>query len=151
MSRRDVATTMTVIAVLGVLGVLVFLAPEASEERVAVYAPVDIPGTVMTASAPALYRVDAWTTLHQPGFVTIHKSMGGAPGELIGQSPYLDTTTVISSIALNPLLTPGGDYIALLFVDDGDGVFELGVDLPVTNDGQPVRADFTAPEESQTE
>lgn len=134
-----------ILAVLG-FGALFAFAPQTP-----VYAPVELTGSTMTATSTADYRVDAWVTLKQPGFVTIHESIGGAPGPVVATSMYLETTSVVSSIAVDPALNVGAPYVALLHVDNGDGEFVMEEDMPVMSDGVVVRSDFTVEEAPATD
>lgn len=134
-----------VAVVLG-LGALFAFAPQTP-----IYAPVELTGSTMTATSAADYRVDAWVTLQQPGFVTVHESVGGAPGPVVAISLYLETTSVVSSIAIDPPLNVGAPYVALLHVDNGDGKFVMEEDMPVMSDGVVVRSDFSVELEAATE
>lgn len=145
MTKGDVAFLLLVVIGVGGLGAIFAFAPQTP-----VYAPVEITGSTLSVVAPQDYRVDATVSLRKPGFVTIHQSLGGAPGPLVAVSMYLETTAVISSIAVDPALIAGGKYVALLHVDNGDMRFSMDDDLPVTSDGAVVRADFTAPSTDAT-
>ena len=110
------------------------------------YGSVEIPGSVLMATAPSSEAVDITATTMKPGFITIHESIGSAPGPIIGSSGYLDVQEnknfiIFTSQGMNPA-TP---YIALLHVDNGDGRFVITDDMPVTSNGASVRADFTSP------
>ncbi len=138
MKKGDAIFLASVVLLVAGLGALFAFAPQTP-----VYAPVELTGSTMTATSSADYRVDAWVQLQQPGFVTVHESFGGAPGAVVAVSMYMDTTSVVTSIAVDPPLNVGAPYIALLHVDNGDHVFVMEDDLPVMSDGTIVRSDFT--------
>lgn len=82
--------------------------------------------------------------LEKPGFVAI-----SAPTEndrtIIAASPFLaEGISEIVSIAIPKALTLGRSYSAHLYIDNGDGVFEIGSDIPVEQDGVVLSAPFTA-------
>ncbi len=110
------------------------------------YGPVEIAGSTITATASGDGEVEVTATLIEPGFVTIHRSIGGAPGPIIGSSGYIEVgTDVAMTLMLSELMETGTTYIALLHVDDGDERFVVSEDMPVTSDGVSVRADFIGP------
>lgn len=130
------------VAILG-LGAFFLFAENGSELA---YGPVEIQGSIIAATASGDGEVEATATLIEPGFVTIHQSIGGAPGPIIGMSGYLDAgTDVAMTIILSELMETGTTYIALLHVDDGDERFAASEDMPVTSGGTSVRADFIGP------
>lgn len=146
MKKGDAIFLAIMVLLVAGLGALFAFAPKSP-----VYAPVELTGSTMTATSTADYRVDAWVTLKQPGFVTIHESIGGAPGPVAATSMYLETTSVVSSIAVDPPLNVGAPYVALLHVDNGDGVFVMEEDLPVMSDGRVVRSDFAVEKAPEAE
>ncbi len=142
MKKSDIVLVSFLLLVLVGLGYLFFLAP-VSETG---YRQVEVTGSEMTATAgPNLSYVDVDATIVQGAFVTIHESMGSAPGTIIGTSRYYEPG-IYSNLSTNvtSLLQAGSTYIALLHVDDGDKVFVVDKDLPVTSNGQVVRWDFVA-------
>jgi len=69
-----------------------------------------------------------------PGFVVIQSDGGGVPGTVLGVSPMLFAeTSELVEIPLTTELQTGSMYFASLYHDDGDGVFTLGADLPVSD------------------
>jgi hypothetical protein len=80
-----------------------------------------------------------------PGFISIHESLSGAPAapiassQLLAPGVYEDIIIDIES-GLNPQL----GNVALLLADDGDGVYEPGIDLPLSVSGEVVRVRFEA-------
>ena len=110
------------------------------------YGPVEIAGSTIAASASGDGEAEVIATLIKPGFVTIHQSIGGAPGPIIGSSGYIEAgTDVAMTLILSELMESGTTYTALLHVDDGDERFVTTDDMPVTSGGVSVRADFIGP------
>ncbi len=129
-------------AILG-LGAFFLFAENGSELA---YGPVEIPGSTIAATASGDGEVEAIVTLIEPGFVTIHQSIGGAPGPILGTSGYLETGADVGvTLMLSELMEAGTTYVALLHVDDGDERFAASEDMPVTSGGTSVRADFISP------
>ncbi|MDQ5952101.1 MAG: hypothetical protein QG626_228, partial [Patescibacteria group bacterium] len=76
----------------------------------------------------------------QEGFVTVHLAIVEPPGPLIGKSPLLSIGTHLDLlVTTTEPISPPGEYFVLLFADDGDGVYESGVDLPVMSDGKVIK------------
>src|SRR3989339_1774157 len=115
-------------------------------DRSPTYAPVDVGGGEIRVSDQKLIDIVSLSVdLSAPGFISIHKSIGEAPGKVIGVSNYL----IVGSyggiiIVLQEMMTEGETYIALLHVDDGDGLFDIQKDLPVQVNGEVVRPSFMA-------
>lgn len=122
---------------------VMFFAPKASEIS---YAPVDVGGGSITVqNQDDLNKVVLGAEFVAPGFVSIHESMSGAPAQVIGHTSLMDVGNYESiEILLDQMMLPGYRYITLMTVDDGDGVFEPGIDLPVKVNGQVIRPDFIA-------
>lgn len=122
----------------------------ANEAPELAYAPVDVGGgsLVIAPDQTSLTEVIVTTEVVREGFVTIHRSVGPAPGPVIGTSPLLSVGEATTFIQLNGEMIPGYTYIALLHVDNGDGVFVATDDMPVQVDGAVVRVDFDAAGES---
>jgi hypothetical protein len=76
-------------------------------------------------------RVD-FTTLMMPSFIVIQKNFGGELGEIIGSSALLaGGYTENIDVPLTMSTVRGETYFAVLYQDDGDGVFAKGVDIPL--------------------
>ncbi len=135
---RDKLGVGIVLVILVIIGAIVFLRPK---PEVFVYAPVEITGSTLTADdQPSDDSVQVDAEVKQAGFVTVHEAMGDAPGPVVGQSALLQPGSY-PDLAVNmsgSLTTPGG-YFVLLFTDDGDGIYEPGVDLPVKSNGTVVK------------
>lgn len=150
MKSGDVLTIGAVVLGLGVLGALVFLAPEA--EKDVGYRPIEITGSAITeAYNSSMNVVDVKTNVVRGGYVTVHVSLGGAPGQIIAQSGYLVAGTTMASMLTTEPVVVGKQYVALLHVDDGDSRFVMEDDLPVMSEGNVVRVDFTAEDKSTLE
>lgn len=110
------------------------------------YGPREITGSTIAAVASENSQLEVLATLIEPGFVTIHRSMGGAPGPMIGVSEYIAVGKDVSvTLTLSERMETGMTYIALLHVDNGDKRFFMDDDMPVTNNGVSVRADVFGP------
>lgn len=120
-----------------------FFAPPAEE---VIYAPVDVGGGEITVQNQYdLNRVTLGAEFAAPGFISIHESLSGAPAQVIGSTELMEPGQYDSiEILLDQPMLPGYRYITLMTADDGDGVFEPGIDLPVEFDGAVVRPDFIA-------
>lgn len=147
MKKGDLAGLVMLLAAIGVLGLFFVLAPEAPEVD---FGPVDVGGgSLEVLQSPSMTTVVFSAELAKPGFVSIHESVGPAPGPVIGVSSLTTAGEhADQTIALREPMTPGLTYIALLHVDDGDAVYESSEDMPVKTDGAVVRVDFKATEGS---
>lgn len=140
MKKDDIFGGVILLVVIAAIGAFFYFAQPAPELA---YAPVEIPGSSIGAVAPGDGEVDITATLIQSGFVTIHKSMGDAPGPIIGSSGLIavgENTPV--TILTSELMEAGLTYVALLHVDNGDEKLVISQDMPVTSNGVSVRADF---------
>lgn len=142
MKHTDIVAGILALLVVFGLGYVVFLTPVSDGLG---YRQVEIPGSELAVTAHAsLVFADADVTMVQSGFITVHESMGSAPGAILGVSRYVEPGRYQDlSIAVDPPLAPGLSYVALLHVDDGDKAYEEQEDMPVTSNGEVVRADFT--------
>lgn len=150
MTKSDIVMLVLLLLALSGLGYLFFFAEQAPETE---YYQIEVTGSSLTAKAyPSLTFADISGTIVRGGFVTIHESIGPAPGPVIGTSEYLAPGEYTDkSIVVTPAMLPGYNYIALLHVDDGDQAFEMQEDMPVTSNGQVVRWDFIAEAEANEE
>ncbi len=140
MKRDDIIGGIVLLGVIVGIGAFFLFAQKAPELA---YGPVEIPGSMLAATAVGDGEVEVIATMIQPGFVTVHQSLGGAPGPIIGTSGYIESgTDVPMTLGLSELMDAGTTYIALLHVDNGDKQFVITDDMPVTNGGASVRADF---------
>lgn len=106
---------------------------------------------VVMAQVPGRIVMVESASLSTPGFVVIHKDDEGEFGEVIGVSSVLPSgPNYQMSIPLRTPTNNNGSYYAVLYFDNGNGVFEPGLDLPtLTNsDGLPIHQYFSAMFES---
>ncbi len=147
MKKDDIFGGVILLIVIAAIGLFLYLAKPAPELS---YGPVEITGSSIAATAPGNGEADITATLLKPGFVTIHKSIGSAPGPIIGSSGLIAasenaTVTILTSEPMEDGLT----YVALLHVDNGDGKLVISQDMPVTSNSVSVRADFTSSPEAK--
>ncbi len=143
MKKDDyIGGALLLVALLG-LGAFFLFAQNAPQLA---YGPVEIAGSTIAAVASGDGEVEVTATLVEPGFVTVHRSIGGAPGPIIGSSGYIESGfDVAMTLLLSELMETGMTYVALLHVDNGDEQFVAADDMPVTSGGASVRADFIGP------
>lgn len=141
--KRDVLLgTLIFAAILG-FGLYMFLFDPAVEVS---YRPVDIEGAELIIPNQIgtrdveVVRVN----LPVPGFVSIHESLSGAPAAPVGSSPLLEGLHENVIFDLEGELNLQLGNVALLLADDGDGIYEPGVDLPISVDGEVIRIRFEA-------
>lgn len=82
--------------------------------------------------------------LDKPGYVAIHKVIGGSPGAVIGNSALLDGEAHDVEVKVSGYENEK-ELIAMLHYDDGDNVygFPQDEDDPVTTNGQVVMQKFS--------
>lgn len=127
-----------------VIGYFIFGTEKADEFA---YRPIDVGGgAILVDNQDDLNKVVLSVELAKPGFVAIHESMSGAPARLMGSSEYLEAGFYEDlEIILDTPMLPGFRYISILMFDQNENqIFDLGVDLPVEVDGRVVRPDFVA-------
>ncbi len=120
-------------------------------------APSQIDGsTGLIVGTNAIYVADqlprqsvsiAVVRLASPGFVVIFDDNAGKPENILGTSgtlPIGDTKN-ITPILLSRITKDGEVLYAMLYLDDGDGVFDSAKDKPAHDRliGQPVAMMFT--------
>ncbi len=69
-----------------------------------------------------------YVVLNQPGYVAILNDDGGVPGVVIGVSELLETGGEHLTVFLDDPLQDGAVYYAILYHDNGDGVFQANQD-----------------------
>lgn len=108
------------------------------------YLPVDLDTGSIEINGQNDEGTEVYLTveLGEPGWVSIHNSMSGAPTDIIGVSDYLEVGTHEITVDVQAML-PGFAYITLLKMDNGDQRFVQDDDLPVRVNGSVVRPDFT--------
>lgn len=140
MKKDDIIGGVLLLGAVFGLGAFFLFAKDGSEFA---YGPVELTGSAIAAVAFGDDEVVVTATLIEPGFITIHQSIGGAPGPIIGASEYIVAGADIGvTLNLSERMEPGVTYIALLHTDNGDERFIVSEDMPVTSDGASVRADF---------
>ncbi len=147
MKKGDIFGGVILLIVIAMIGLFMYFAKSAPELS---YGPVDLSGSVLQAIPDSTTEVTIGGTLVKSGFVTIHQAMGTAPGEIVGTSGLI-AAGAFSDVVIH-LTKPmeyAGPYIALLHVDNGDGVFVVNDDMPVTSNGASVRADFNSSPEAK--
>ncbi|HCC83569.1 TPA: hypothetical protein DEP96_01850 [Candidatus Uhrbacteria bacterium] len=141
--KADLVVLAVILVVIAGLGALFFAAPTAPVGLG--YVPVDVPGSTLAITPGASWaNMQLFTVnLGKGGFITIHDAIGSAPGPIIATSGYLDPGLHDGTgVRLNTPLDPTKSYIALLHVDNGDQLFNVTDDLPVSVDGTVLRVDF---------
>lgn len=147
-SWKDALPLVIPFVIVGGLVLLLTKAPAAPELA---YIPVEYTGSqVITEGQPAgAQAIISSVTAKTASFITVHESLSGAPAQIIGNSALLPVGEYTNiAIPLTQDTLPGYRYIVLMMADDGDGVYEPGIDLPVMSEGQVIKRDFvTTPEE----
>ncbi len=143
MKKDDIFGGIILIIVIAAIGVFLYFAKSAPELS---YGPVEVVGSAISVTTPTKYETKILVTIVKPGFVTLHRSVGSAPGPMIGVSDLLNIgENVEVDIKLSDEMTEGEPFVLLLHVDDGDGMFVVTDDMPVKSNGDIVRADFISP------
>lgn len=137
MKKGDIFGLVSLVVMLGGLAALFALAPERSEVA---FMPIEVEGSALVlidAGEPGVV-VDA--VLGKPGFITLHDTIGDAPSTILASSDLLEEG-IHSALTLSVPsgLDPEGSYVMLMVADDGDGVYEPGVDRPVMVNGEVIR------------
>ncbi len=132
------------LVIVGGIAYMVTKSPKASELA---YAPVEYTGSDVATGpqSSGTSVVIESAEIKTPSFISVHESITLAPAQSIGHSGLLPAGSYTDiPVTLSQSMLPGYRYIVLLMADDGDGVFELGVDLPIMNNGTVVRRDIIA-------
>lgn len=150
--KNDSIFLVMVMIVLLLIGGYIFLAPPVSDTAELAYYPVDLAsGSITVEDQNDVTFVRLQAELSEPGWITIHESMSGAPATVIGTSGYLEAGVYDEIvIPVYPDMLPGYRYITLLHVDNGDKVFVIEEDFPVRVNGEVIRPDFVAVPEAVT-
>jgi len=73
------------------------------------------------------------------GWLVVHRSSGGKPGEIVGSMTVVAGTNSEVEIPLTAALEAGSEVILMLHEDAGaPGKFDSAEDKPVTEGGKPV-------------
>lgn len=93
------------------------------------------PGTVVYVSTASLVK---------PGFVVIHKNVGGKAGAVIGAKAFVAGTNP-GQVDLTESTIEGQSYYAMIHVDNGDGKFDAATDAVAKDKtGKEVMVKFNA-------
>jgi hypothetical protein len=110
--------------------------------------PVTITGerVVVADQAPGIRVVVSSVAVRQPSFVVIFRDAPVGRGELIGTSGLLGPGTPLNipinlPITLTERVEAGDDLVAVLYADNGNGLFSLTSDTEVRNDDDDVIED----------
>jgi hypothetical protein len=77
------------------------------------------------------------------GWLVVHKSSGGEPGEIVGSITVVSGVNSEVEIPLVAALEPGGAIILMLHQDSGEiGKFDAAGDKPIMEGGKPVMAEI---------
>ncbi len=137
MKKGDIWGFVSLGIVLGGLALLFVFSPE---RKAFVFQPLEVPWSALVLADVSDQAVVLDAVLGKAGFITLHQRVGDAPGPLLASSTLL-SEGIHSAFVLE---VSGGlsdleSYLLLMVADDGDGVYEPGVDLPVMVDGQVIR------------
>lgn len=133
MNRKALVMFVIVIAI--IVGVVLFF----SGGREEIGSPRDSAGLIIGTNAiyvaeqaPSRTLAVAVVRLEKAGFVAVHEDAAGAPGGILGVSGILPAgeTNNLASIPLVRLTRDGETLYAMLYLDDGDGVFDAVKDKP---------------------
>lgn len=137
MKKGDVVGLISLLLIMGVMATIFAFAPKTPEIS---FQPIEIPGSSLALLDLSNQGVVVDATLMEKGFVTLHGSIGGAPGPIVGTSDILDVGTHSSLlISSTQELSSSNEYVMLLIADDGDGIYEAGVDRPVMVNGEVIK------------
>ena len=76
------------------------------------------------------------------GWLVVHKTSGGKPGDIIGSMTVVSGTNSEVEIPLAAALKPGAGVILMLHEDSGvSGKFDAAEDKPIMEGGKPVMAE----------
>lgn len=138
----DWAGLIAVLVVIGGLAAFFVWAP--SQDSRAIYTPVNYDGSQVTVLSSTGNEFRADVMQKTSGFITIHEAIGEAPGPLIGVSDLLAADGALQTVNIKTTkeLEDGVAYFSLMIEDDGDGVFEPGVDRPISSTGEVIKVRF---------
>lgn len=146
MTKADGLVGGVIVVLLAGLAFMFFAADTASNGDDLGYVPVEVPGAQMLeAYAASSEAMNVVVDIPVVSWVTVHAAIGEAPGPVIGQSGYIAPGRLMTSMRIEPLMVSGVTYIVLVHSDDGDGLFDITKDLPISVDGAVLRADVVAP------
>lgn len=141
--KNDILGVIIVVILLACFGLFLSKSPEEAPG----FGQTELAGGSIEVVEPTdTTQVTVKTEFFASGFLTVHESMGSAPGNTIGVSRYIEPAMYNQlTIFTDTEMIPGNNYIILMHVDDGDKSFDLRADTAVTVNGEVVRADFEVP------
>lgn len=130
------------------------LGDESSNDVAAVGSGVETPqGPILTGGNAILVNDQAagaavsiaMVTLASDGWVAIHEDRGGKPGAILGAQRFNAGTKQSGTVELLRPTVAGGVFYAMLHADDGDKMFDVKKDMPLTDpQGSAIMMRFTA-------
>ena len=72
-------------------------------------------------------------SIEKKGFVVVHEDDGGKVGKIVGTSSLLNAGET-KEVTVMMKIHAGLSHLAMLHVDNGDGVFDEKQDLPLKNE-----------------
>ncbi|MFH1611168.1 MAG: hypothetical protein ABIA83_01020 [Patescibacteria group bacterium] len=138
--KKDILSVIIVLILLAIIGAFFFMLPEAEPA----FGPVELSGgSIVVEDQESVDEIYLAVELVEPGFISVHESMGDAPTTVVAVSGLLPAG-YYDHLLITPEspLTPGAKYITILHQDNGDGVFGLQDDKPVSVNGAVVRPSF---------
>ena len=84
----------------------------------------------------------AAVALSHPGWVAVREEKNGEGGNILGAA-WFDEGTQGGTVPLLRGTMPGAQYHAYLLLDDGDKIFDLADDVPITKNGLLILQTFT--------
>ncbi len=137
MKRGDLEGLILLGGVLLIFIGLWFGARSVSKTSVTSFGPVEVTGTELALTQANSSEITFSASMMAPGFVTLHEAMGDIPGSIVRTSELLSEG--VHDVRFSSSASFDRDYIALVIKDDGDGVYEPGVDRPVMSNGVTLR------------
>ena len=144
--KGDMTGLVILFVIILIVAVFFIFAPNAQEIS---YRPVEETGSSLSIVDPDLEHlgeVHADAVIKTPSFITFHQAIGQAPGGVVGQSQLLQPGEYkdLVIIPARPL-EADNQYFALMFKDDGDKIYEPGVDLPIMSNDVVIKVHFITP------
>lgn len=141
MKKGDIFGLVILLVMIGLMACFFIFAPESN--NVQNQARVD--GSVIeNITVHNEHTVTLTVTAMTASFVTLHETISTAPGPIIAVSPRINAGEHIDiDLGVASGLQKGSSYIVLMVKDDGDGVYEPGIDLPIVSGDSVVKELFT--------
>lgn len=137
MKKGDIFGLVSLVVMLGGVAALFAFAPQRSEIA---FRPIEVTESALVLIDAQESGVLIDVVMGVKGFVTLHETLGAAPSTILAVSDVLDEGIYSAfTLPVSQGLTPGMGYVMLMVADDGDGVYEPGVDRPVMVNGEVIR------------